>query len=313
MNDRTERRLKLETLRVLMEVAQAGSMGKAAERLHTSQPNISRSIAELERALGVRLLDRRRQGVEPTQYGRALLDCGVTVFDDLRQGLKNIEFLADPTKGEVRIGIVPFAMSFVSDIVDRLSQRCPHIVFHIATAEVETLHDQLIGRKVDLLIAKTIGPFVGERFKVQPLFNDPYVVVAGTQHPLARRRTVKPAELAMQAWALPPPESVYGADLARVFQAVGVNYPRATVYTIPQQPSRPSGRDWSLPYDFSRFRAEGICRGGRAQGIARQACSHVRICRSHYAEKSHAQSRSTAFHRECRRRRKVPRETDMRS
>jgi DNA-binding transcriptional LysR family regulator len=233
MNDRTERRLKLETLRVLMEVAQAGSMGKAAERLHTSQPNISRSIAELERALGVRLLDRRRQGVEPTQYGCALLDCGVTVFDDLRQGLKNIEFLADPTKGEVRIGIVPFAMSFVSDIVDRLSQRCPHIVFHIATAEVETLHDQLIGRKVDLLIAKTIGPFVGERFRVQPLFNDPYVVVAGTQHPLARRRTVKPAELAMQAWALPPPESVYGADLARVFQAVGVNYPRATVYTIP--------------------------------------------------------------------------------
>ena len=58
--------------------------------------------------IGVRLLDRHRQGVEPTEYGRALLDGGVAVFDDLRQAVKNIEFLADPTAGEVRIGsIIP--------------------------------------------------------------------------------------------------------------------------------------------------------------------------------------------------------------
>src|SRR5713226_6105938 len=99
-------------------------MGKAAQRLHTSQPAISRSIAELEHALGVRLLDRHRQGIEPTEYGRALLDCGVAVFDDLRQGVKNIEFLADPTAGEVRLGTSPvLAATFVSAVVDRLSRR----------------------------------------------------------------------------------------------------------------------------------------------------------------------------------------------
>src|SRR5262245_61432593 len=104
LSDRIGRRLKLQDLHVLMTVVQAGSMGKAAERLNTVQPAISRSIAELEHALGVRLLDRHRQGIEPTEYGRALLECGVAVFDDLRQGVKNIEFLADPTAGEVRIG-----------------------------------------------------------------------------------------------------------------------------------------------------------------------------------------------------------------
>ena len=108
LSDRIGRRMKLQDLHVLMTVVQAGSMGKAAQRLNTSQPNISRSIAELEHALGVRLLDRHRQGVEPTEYGRALLDCGVAVFDDLRQGVKNIEFLADPAAGEVRIGCIPF-------------------------------------------------------------------------------------------------------------------------------------------------------------------------------------------------------------
>ena len=83
----------------------------------------------------MRLLDRNRQGVEPTEYGRALLDGGVAVFDDLRQAVKNIEFLADPTAGEVRIGCTPFlAASFVSAVVDRLSRRYPRIVFHLVTA-----------------------------------------------------------------------------------------------------------------------------------------------------------------------------------
>ncbi len=62
----------------------------------------------------MRLLDRHRQGIEPTEYGRALLDCGVAVFDDLRQGVKNIEFLADPTAGEVRIGCNPLLAASLS-------------------------------------------------------------------------------------------------------------------------------------------------------------------------------------------------------
>jgi len=74
--DRIGRRVKLQDLHVLMTVVQAGSMAKAAARLNTGQPNISRSITELEHAVGVRLLDRHRRGVEPTSYGRALLEGG---------------------------------------------------------------------------------------------------------------------------------------------------------------------------------------------------------------------------------------------
>ena len=133
--------------------------GQGGALLNTTQPTISRSIAELEHALGVRLLDRNRQGVEPTEYGRALLDGGVAVFDDLRQAVKNIEFLADPTAGEVRIGCTPFlAASFVSAVVDRLSRRYPRIVFHLVTGYAETLHRELSERNVDLLITRRFGP-----------------------------------------------------------------------------------------------------------------------------------------------------------
>src|SRR4249920_3914095 len=99
LSDRIGSRMRLQDLHVLMTVVQAGSMGKAALVLNTTQPNISRSIGELEHALGVRLLDRHRQGIAPTDYGPALLDCGAAVFDDLRQGMKNIAFLANPAAG----------------------------------------------------------------------------------------------------------------------------------------------------------------------------------------------------------------------
>src|SRR5258708_24305411 len=119
LSGRMGRRMKLQDLHVLMTVVQSGSMGKAAQGLGISQPAISRSIGELEHALGVRLLDRHRSGIEPTEYGRALFECGVAVFDDLRQGVKNIEFLADPTAGEVRIGCNPsMAASLVSSVCD---------------------------------------------------------------------------------------------------------------------------------------------------------------------------------------------------
>src|SRR5215467_16081670 len=141
LSERIGRRMKLQDLHVFMAVAQAGSMGKAARHLNTSQPNISKSIADLEHALGVRLLDRHRQGVEPTEYGRALLDCGMAVFDELSQGVKNIEFLADPTSGEVRIGnSLTSAASFVAAVIDRLSRRYPRVVFHLVPAGMDTLH-----------------------------------------------------------------------------------------------------------------------------------------------------------------------------
>src|SRR5258705_999490 len=210
LSERIGRRIKLQDLDVLMTVVQAGSMGKAARHLNTSQPNISKSIADLEDALGVRLLDRHRQGVEPTKYGRALLDCGVAVFDDLRQGLKNIEFLNDPTAEEVRIGsIAPLATSFISAVIDRLSRRYLCIAFHLVTAQPSTLQRELSERGIDLFIARS--PIADERLSFEFLFEDSFVVAAGAQSPWVRRRRIELAELANEPWVLPPSDSLIGS------------------------------------------------------------------------------------------------------
>jgi DNA-binding transcriptional LysR family regulator len=106
-NDRIGRRIKLSDLHILIAVVQTGSMAKAAAQLAVSHPVISRSISDLERTLGVRLLERNPRGVEVTAYGRAILARSHAAFDALRQGVRDIEFLSDPTVGEVRIGTTP--------------------------------------------------------------------------------------------------------------------------------------------------------------------------------------------------------------
>jgi DNA-binding transcriptional LysR family regulator len=232
LSDRIGSRLKLQDLHVLMTVVQAGSMGKAAQRLNTTQPNVSRSIAELEHTLGVRLLDRHHQGIEPTEYGRALLDCGVAVFDDLRQGVKNIESLADPTAGEVRIGsTVLLAASFVSALVDRLSRRYPRMVFHLVTGYTDALQRELSARNVDLLILRSSGALADERLNFEFLFDDSYVVVVGAKNQWVRRRRIEIADLANELWVLPPPESVIGSIVREAFRASGRDYPRVAVVT----------------------------------------------------------------------------------
>ncbi len=217
---------------MLMTVVQAGSMGKAAQILHTTQPNVSRSIGNLEHALGVRLLDRHQRGVEPTECGRALLNCGVAVFDGLRQGVKEVEFLADPDSAEVWIGTTPFlAAGFVSAVIDRLSRRYPRVVFRIVTGYLDALQRELTDRKVDLLVLRSPGESHDQRLTFESLFDDEYVVAAGQKNAWTRRRKLALSELMNERWVLPPRESVIGAIVLQAFHTSGLDYPRASVVT----------------------------------------------------------------------------------
>lgn len=230
LSDRTGRRMKLQDLHVLITVAHAGSMSRAAQLLSTTQPAISRSIADLEHAIGVRLLDRRRYGVELTEHGRAMLNGGVAMFDELRQAVRNVEFLSDPTSGEVRIGTTPpLAASFVSAIIDRLSRRYPRIVFQVVTATSEAQRRNLSERRVDLLIFRRTSYFIDEQVSFEKLFESPYVIAAGAKNPWVRRRRIELAELMSELWALPSPDDVNGAVVVNAFRARGLELPRATV------------------------------------------------------------------------------------
>ncbi len=232
--DRIERHLKLHDLRVLMSVVQHGSMAKAAEHLATSQPAVSRAIADLEYSLGVRLLDRGPRGIAPTPYGRALIKRSVTVFDELRLGVKDLEFLADPSVGEVRIAApIALATGFVAAAIDRLTRRYPRVACHliVVAGYDPTLHARhaLEERDVDLAVQFIRAPSADDGTEAELLFADRLLVVASTKNPWARRRGVKFADPVKEPWTLPPPDSVGGAAYAETFRAAGLDPPAATV------------------------------------------------------------------------------------
>jgi len=270
LSDRIGRRMKLQDLHVLMTVVQAGSMGKAAALLNTGQSAISRWIADLEHALGVRLLDRHRQGVEPTEYGRAFLECGVAVFDDLRQGVKKIELLADPGTGEVRIGSSTYiAELFVPAVIKRLSRRYPRIVFHLVTAdETDRLHRQLSERHIDLLIARRADRFRDEKLRFEFLYDSSFVVVAGARSPWVRKRHIALAELTNESWVLPTPESVTWADLSRSLsrQRPGLS-PHNCLRRFFRRAAQSRG-DWALAYNGADLITETF-QAYSVQGLAR--------------------------------------------
>src|SRR5262245_13935370 len=230
-NDRIGRRIKLSDLHVLLAVAQSGSMAKAANELAISHPVVSRSISELEHTLGVRLLERNPRGIELTEFGRAMLNRSYAAFDELRQGVKDIEFLSDPTAGAVRIGTTPpLAASFVSAVIDRLARRHPGIVVHVVAGGTGELQRRnLSERRVDLLIFRQVRAVADEHQSFERLFHSPYVVAAGAKNPWAGRRRVELAELMGESWVLPPPDDSYGPFVMDAFRAAGLQFPRAAV------------------------------------------------------------------------------------
>jgi DNA-binding transcriptional LysR family regulator len=227
-SERIGRRIRLRDLHILLAVVQSKSLAKAAEQLAISRPVVSKVIADLEHALGVRLLERDRHGAEPTIYGAALLKRGTTVFNELREGVKDIEFLVDPAAGEVRIGSgVYTGETFVTAVIERLSRRYPRIVFHLVTTnEADRLYRDLHERNVDFVIRRKGSRFSDEKLGFEILYDPSFVVVAGFRSPWARRRRIALAELADESWVLPPPEHIMGPTYLDVLRASGLDHPR---------------------------------------------------------------------------------------
>jgi DNA-binding transcriptional LysR family regulator len=235
------RRLKLRDLHVFLTVAHRGSMAKAAAELGVSQPVISAVVAGLENAIGVRLFDRSPRGVEPTPYGRALLKGGMATFDDLKQTIQEIEFLADPTAGEVRIGCPETVAAILTPVIRSLMQRYPGLVVHVTDVVAPTLELPLLcDRTIDLALVRVARAparhhFGTEDLNAEVLFNDELVVVAGLQSKWARRRKLDLDELLDEPWILPPPHTLNSTIVMDAFRSRGPKTPKVRLVTYSVQ------------------------------------------------------------------------------
>jgi DNA-binding transcriptional LysR family regulator len=237
--DRVIHRLKLRDLRLLNAVVQRKSIAKAAAQLNITAPAVSKAISELEHTVGVRLLDRNRQGIEPTPHGRVLLGRTKVIFDELHQGLGEIESLSDPAAGEVRIAAsIPMAAGILPEIVGRISSRYPRVAIYareipVGAEQFEVpIYRELRERSVDLVFGPIVQRQVGDDLQIDPLFGDPLLVATGKQNSAMPRRTPRLVDLMDRPWCLPPPDSVAGARCVAAFRANGLDVPPNTVTAI---------------------------------------------------------------------------------
>jgi DNA-binding transcriptional LysR family regulator len=230
-HDPIGRRIKFRDLHIAMTVAESGSMLKAAQELAISQPVVSKVVADLEQVLGARLFDRSKKGVEPTASGRALLRRARAVFDELRQGAKEIAFLNDPTTGELQVGASPALMEgILVAVIDRMSRQYPGIVFDIVPDGLPEQYGYLRERRSEVGLARIAQSASEDDFQVEVLFDEPLVVVAGAENAWARRRKVKLAELVNERWTWPAAGTTFDSLVVQAFRASGVEAPRPAVY-----------------------------------------------------------------------------------
>ena len=276
---RIGRRVTLRDLHVLSTVVRWGSMAKAASHLAMSQSAVSESIAHLEDAIRVRLLDRTPQGIAPTIYAETLLKRGHVIFDELQQAIKDIEFLANPTVGEVRIAIPEFLTEWLlPTAIDKLSRRYPQIVVRVFQPNTMTLeHRELQDRSVDLVVTRVPRSFASDIFDMEALFDDPHFVVAGKGSRWAEASNIILAELENEPWTIPP-SPVIDTLLQEIFETEGLKPPSKRVIAgsvvlrmhllatgrflslFPTSVLRTAAQQWSiktLPFDL-RAKAQPI-------------------------------------------------------
>ncbi len=233
--DRVSKRLKFRDLRVFFAVVASGSMAEAARQLNFTQPAVSEIIAQLEHLFAVRLFDRTTRGVEVTVFGRALLGRARAAVDEMKQGVRDLEFLTDPTRGEVRVGCAQrLSAAIMPQIVERFLQRYPRVALYIdelppLTRDLSGLRD----RKYDLLMGRPNQPLEKESFgndvNLGILFEDRFIVASAKDAPWARRRKIDLADLIEARWVLTAPDTLGYTGVSETFRRRGLAMPEVTV------------------------------------------------------------------------------------
>jgi len=225
-------RLTARQLALLVELTDKGSVLRAAEAAHMTQPAASRLLQTMEHALGVPLFERHPRGIAPTASGEVLVRHARAALAEFRHAHEELAALATGIAGEVRIGTpVTSATDLVPAAVARLAAKHPRVRVVVDLGFSEELVDRIVARKLDIAIAR-LHPsheLAGVRFEA--LGEEPHALFAGAGHRLAGKRAFALADVAGQTWVVPPPGNVMRDALTVLFLQQGVELPRRVVET----------------------------------------------------------------------------------
>ncbi|HTH98310.1 MAG TPA: LysR family transcriptional regulator [Stellaceae bacterium] len=214
----------------LITIMESGSINKAAELLHVSQPALTRNITKLEQRLKVPLLERSPKGVSLTPFGLAVLERAKAVKAELMNAVLDVEALKSHATGRLRIGATPMVMSYcLPTALEILHKDAPQIGLQVTEGIRPHLLGQLRLGHLDIVVSTAAFEGGEIELTLHPLFELELAIVVRPKHPLAGRYDLTLGELAHHQWILPRADSSLSRHIEKEFKKADAAFPRSSI------------------------------------------------------------------------------------
>ena len=228
--------VSLRQLKVFEMAAATGSFSKAAELLHLTQPGVSMHIKELEINAGLPLFDRLGKKLFVTEAGQELLARAREILRSLKDAEDALDGLKGLRRGRINLAVVSTAKYFAPRLLAKFREEHPLVEIRLAVNNRNSVIEQLVANEVDLAIMGRSPQSLDTI--AEPFAQNPHVIIAAPDHPLASRRRIPEAEVAREMFIVREPGSGTRLAMQQFFEernlAIKVGMEMASNETIKQ-------------------------------------------------------------------------------
>jgi DNA-binding transcriptional LysR family regulator len=219
-------------LAAFLAIVSHGSLGRAAETMHVTQPALSRTVKRLESQVGAPLFERHSKGMVLTPIGQALLPHATLLQREAENATEEINAMRGLAKGTIKVGAIGSVASLVLPLaIGRVLQRWPKLHVQIIEGVWDRLAQALINHEIDLALDVARQ----ESDEIVPIIDchweDRSYVVAAMTHPLRKKRRLKLSDTLDQQWAVPPRGTGPFEHMQQMFSSHSLPLPNVVVET----------------------------------------------------------------------------------
>jgi LysR family transcriptional regulator, pca operon transcriptional activator len=199
-----DQKLKFRYLRAIAAIEQQQSLLRAADVLGISQPALTKSLKEVEDILGTRIFDRHARGLTANRFGKVAADTARRILGELRAMEDAFDRIDDDASGTVVVGALPTAAAgIMPGVVKHMQKTDPEIEIRVVDGRTDDLLTALALGDIDLIVGRLYLGSPSDGLVREALYDEPFAIIAGAHHPLARNGPIQPSALSAYELSLP--------------------------------------------------------------------------------------------------------------